>query len=798
LNHQVVQLSRRAMYEPLHPDAAPRSSTFLGKLRAGFSVLIGLFVGFCFAMLLSQGSPGQVNDSAINMAALKAPTSALATQQSARTWWNPAQWSRQIMPNLQAKSGACDAEHFFATRMSAVATKPLEASLSTALEKAATEARGLAMDGVAKANSGHLGLPLGAAEVGSVLFGSKMSYYPDDPTWINRDRFILSAGHGSMFIYSWLHLAGYALPKDELGKFRQKDSMTPGHPEFPSSHHNTPGIESTTGPLGQGVANAVGMAAAAKMAGAIFNTADQTIFDHNVIALCGDGCLQEGISAEGAAFAAHNQLDNLIYIFDSNDVTLDKMADFTQSEDIAMRFIAYGWDVETIDGHDLAAMSSAYDWAKTTKNGKPKMIIAKTIIGKGIDEVAGGNAAHGEAGVKYVADSKKKLGLPADDFYVSPETYEYFKGHKAELKKDYDAWQEKFTAWKAANPDKAKMLQDGIDKKMPSVDEMFAAIPEFDAGKSDATRGHGATVLQGIAKTCPLYVSGSADLHGSNKNYIAGGGDFGSPDMPPGGGKTFAGRNFHYGIREHAMGSILNGIAYYGLFRASGATFLVFVDYLRAPLRVAALSELPVGYILTHDSIGVGEDGPTHQPVETVSGLRVMPNLDVIRPCDGEETAGAYVASIERLDGPTALILTRQNVEDMKVASAKDRRYGTLKGGYILKKESAALDLIIIATGSEVQHAVAAAEKLGGGTRVVSMPCMERFERQSAEYKAEILPGGVKKIAMEAGVSGLWYKYADTVVGVDKFGMSAPGDLVMKEYGMTADNLVKEAEAVKR
>merc|ERR1719487_3116388 len=320
--------------------------------------------------------------------------------------------------------------------------------ISVDLQRAATEARGLAMDSIAACHSGHMGLPLGCAEIGATLWGKLMNYNPEDPQWLNRDRFILSGGHGSMFIYSWLHLAGYALPKDELGKFRQKDSMTPGHPEFPSSHHNTPGIESTTGPLGQGVANAVGMAAAAKMAGAVYNTPEQTIFDHNVIALCGDGCLQEGISAEGAAFAAHNQLDNLIYIFDSNDVTLDKMADFTQSEDIAMRFIAYGWDVETIDGHDIAAMSAAYDTAKTTKNGKPKMIICKTIIGKGIDAVAGGNAAHGEAGVKYVDESKKALGIPDEAFYVSPETYEFFKGHKAELKKDYARWQEKYTAWK--------------------------------------------------------------------------------------------------------------------------------------------------------------------------------------------------------------------------------------------------------------------------------------------------------------------------------------------------------------
>ena len=664
------------------------------------------------------------------------------------------------------------------------------------LTKAANEARGLAMDAIAAANSGHLGLPLGAAEVGAVLFGEKMQYNPEDPQWINRDRFILSAGHGSMFLYSWLHLSGYDLPLDELKQFRQMGSMTPGHPEFPSSHHNTPGIESTTGPLGQGVANAVGMAAAAKMAGARYNTEDHEILDHSVIALCGDGCLQEGCSAEAAAIAAHEKLDNLIYLYDANDVTLDKMADFTQSEDVGARFEAYGWDVVTIDGHDLAAISSAVDKAKTDKNGKPKLIICKTIIGKGIDAVAGTNAAHGEAGVEYVDDSKSSIGLPDEKFFVSQETRDFFAARKEALKADYDAWQTKYAAWKDANADLAKELQDAIDKKMPSVEEMFAEIPEFEAGAAMATRASGSEVLQGIAKACPMYVSGSADLHGSNKNYIKGGGDFGNPNSPPGSGKTYAGRNLYYGIREHAMGSMLNGFAYYGLFRVSGATFLVFVDYLRAPVRVAALSELPVGYILTHDSIGVGEDGPTHQPVETVSGLRVMPNLDVIRPADSEETAGAFVASVERLDGPTALILTRQNVPDLDVASAKDRRYGTLKGGYVLKKESGDLETVIIAAGSEVQHAVKAAEALGDGVRVVSMPCMERFDRQDAAYKAEVLPAGVKTIAMEAGVDGLWYKYADKVVGVNRFGISAPGDEVMEKLGMTADNLVAEIKSM--
>merc|ERR1712176_255966 len=577
-------------------------------------------------------------------------------------------------------------------------------------------------------------------------------------------------------------------PKEELGKFRQLDSMTPGHPEFPSSEHNTPGVESTTGPLGQGVANAVGMAVATKMAAAQFNTPEHVLFDNMVVALCGDGCIQEGISAEAAAFAAHNGLDNLVYMFDSNDVTLDNMADFTQSEDVAMRFRAYGWDVQTIDGHDLTAVSAAYDFAKTTKNGKPKMIICKTIIAKGIDAVEGNNAGHGEAGVQYVDESKKKLGLPAEDFHVPEETYAFFKAHKAELKTKYDAWQATLAAWKTANPEKAKLLQDGIDMKMPTVAEMFSAMPEFESGKADATRNTGAIAMQGIAKACPLYVSGSADLHGSNKNYIKGGGDFGSPEMPAGGGKTYAGRNIHYGIREHAMGSIMNGISYFGLFRNSGATFLVFADYLRAPIRVAALSELPVGYYFTHDSIGVGEDGPTHQPVETVSSLRVMPNMDVIRPCDGEETAGAYVSSVTRKDGPTALILSRQNVDQNDDLDYLARREGTLKGGYVAKKETEDLDTIIIATGSEVQHALKVAAEMPGA-RVVSMPCFEAFERQSDEYKKEVLPECDNTISMEAGVTGLWHKYANKQLGVDRFGFSAPGDIVMKELNMSPEGL---------
>jgi len=664
-----------------------------------------------------------------------------------------------------------------------------------ALATAATEARGLAMDSIAAAESGHLGLPLGAAEMGAVLFGQSMTYNADEPKWINRDRFVLSAGHGSMFLYSWLHIAGYDLPKAEVANFRQHHAMTPGHPEFPSSEHNTPGIEATTGPLGAGVSNCAGLAAASKMSGALFNTDDHTIFDNHIFCIVGDGCLQEGVSAEAACFSAHEKLDNLIVLYDATDVTHDKMAEFTQSEDVGKRYEAYGWDVITLlDGHDLVAMHSAVEEAKDNNNGKPTLIICKTEIGKGIDEVAGTNAAHGEAGVAYVDEARKKLGLPEEKWYVSPGTYEYFAEHKKGLQAKYAAWEATYGEWQKANPDKAAILQDGIDGKTPSVDELSAAIPEHTGGDV-ATRIAGADVLQGIAAAVPLYISGSADLHGSTKNYIKGGGDFGS-----GLGKTYAGRNVYYGIREHAMGCILNGFAYYGLFRVSGATFLVFADYMRATVRIAALSELPVNYIWTHDSIGVGEDGPTHQPVETVSGLRVFPNLDVIRPADPEETAGAFIAGIDKKTGPTALILTRQNVRTLSdYADVKTRREGVLKGAYILKKETGPLTTIIMATGSEVQHACAAADAIGDGVRVVSMPCMERFDAQSAEYKAEVLPDSCRsRVAVEAGITTLWYKYVGLdgkVIGVDRFGFSAPGDIVMKELGMTGDGVTDTVKA---
>ena len=616
----------------------------------------------------------------------------------------------------------------------------------------------------------------------------KMTYNPKDPQWVNRDRFILSAGHGSMFLYSWLNLSGYDLPMDELKRFRQHHSMTPGHPEFPSSEHNTPGIECTTGPLGQGVSNAVGFAASEKMAEAVYNTEDHKIFDHHIFVLAGDGCFQEGVSSEAACFAAHEKLDNLIVLYDANEVTLDKMAEYTQSEDIIKRYEAYGWETYEIDAHDLDAVDEAIAAAKASNNGKPKFIKCNSIIGKGMEETEGTNAAHGEAGVPYVDKAKKNIGLPdGEKWYVSDGTRSFFDDVQAKNKAKYDEWQNTFAAWKKANPDKAKMLEDAVSGNVMPAGEMISKIPQM-GDAAEATRVSGNKVIQHISALVPNYISGSADLHGSTRNYINDGGNFGA-----GFDKSYSGKNLYFGIREHAMGSIMNGFAFHGLFKVSGSTFLVFVDYLRATIRVASLSELnDVSYILTHDSIGVGEDGPTHQPVETVSGLRVIPNLDVFRPADAEETVAAMVHSVTRKDGPTALIFSRQNIVQNNDLDYMARREGSLKGGYVAKKETADLDLIILATGSEVEHALKAAADLPGA-RVVSMPCMEVFERQSDEYKEEVLPSScTKRIAMEAGITGLWYKYASKVVGVDRFGFSAPGDIVMKELGMSAENLAAE------
>ncbi|PYK90108.1 MAG: transketolase [Verrucomicrobia bacterium] len=655
-----------------------------------------------------------------------------------------------------------------------------------ALSRAATEARGLCMDAVQASQSGHLGLPLGCAEMGAVLYGYALKYNPDKPRWIGRDYFVLSAGHGSMFLYAWLHMSGYDLAMSEIKRFRQLHSKTPGHPEF----GDTPGVECTTGPLGQGVGNAVGIAVAMKMAAARFNSSEHRIFDQHCICIAGDGCLQEGVSAEASAFAGHFGLDNLILIYDSNAVTLDAPAKMTQSEDTAARFKAYGFDVQEINGHDMQAFLDALNSAKENDNGRPKFIVAHTLIGKGIPEVEGTFKAHGEAGAKFVDAARKGLGLPEEHYFVSKETYDYFTAHKKKLLAEYDRWEKIYNDWRKKNAEEAKQLEAAIDRKV-DVD-LLSKIPEFPKDAKLATRKAGSEALQPVAQAMPLLISGSADLHGSTLNYIKDGGDFTR--------ETPSGRNIRFGIREHGMCAIMNGISYHGLFRASGATFMVFTDYCRASIRLGALSKLPNIYIFTHDSIGVGEDGPTHEPVETVSSVRVMPQIDVIRPADPEETAGAFAAAAQRVDGPTLLALTRQVVPILNDVDVKLRREGVARGGYIAKKEKGKLDLIIMSCGSELQHALAAAKELGDGARVVSMPCFERFNRQSEKYRDDVLPKSCRKrVAIEAGVAEIWYQYVGLdgkVVGLHEFGLSAPGAEVMKERGIDAKHVVEAAKSL--
>lgn len=658
---------------------------------------------------------------------------------------------------------------------------------TTVLARAANEARGLAIDAIHACSSGHLGLPLGSAEIGAVLFGRTLRHYPAAPKWLNRDRFILSAGHGSMFLYGWLHLAGYAVSRDDVKNFRQLHSVTPGHPEF----GETPGVEATTGPLGQGVGNAVGYAVSGKRAAARFNTAAHTIFDHHVIALMGDGCLQEGVARESIAFAGHNRLDNLILIYDSNDVTLDAMACVTQSEDTEAYFRSQGWDAVTVDGHDLAVLAVALEKAKADDNGRPKVIIAKTVIGKGIPEVAGTAKGHGEGGAKFAAAARAGLGLPADElFYVSPEVSAYFATRQKEQKVRFEEWQATYDAWTTANPELAAELTACVAQSVPT--DLNERIPAFAADYKDATRSAGGVVINAIAKAMPDFLTGSADLFGSTKNMLSGAGDFSAANP--------TGRNIWFGIREHAMGAICNGLAYDGLFRPSCATFLVFADYLRGSIRIASLAGLPVTYVFTHDSVGVGEDGPTHQPVETVSSLRVIPNLDVARPADAEETAGSWEAAMQRTDGPTAMILTRQAVPLMNDLSVATRREGAARGGYIARKETGTLTTILLSCGSELQHAMAAAAELGDGVRVVSMPCFERFDRQCPDYRESVLPSAcTKRVAIEAGVSGLWWKYtgsAGQVLGIDRFGISAPANLVMRDLGMTKDHVIAAVKSL--
>jgi len=636
--------------------------------------------------------------------------------------------------------------------------------------------RFLAADAVQQANSGHPGLPMGAADCAFSLWGNFLSFNPEDPRWANRDRFILSAGHGSMLLYSLLHLFGYDLPLDELKNFRQWGSKTPGHPEF----GHTVGVEVTTGPLGQGFANGVGMGIAAKMAAERFNTDAFKPIDHTIYTLLGDGDLQEGISYEAAALAGHLKLGNLVYIYDSNSITIEGNTDLAWSEDVAGRFNAAGWHVQSIDGHDYAQITAAIAAAKS-ETGKPSIIIATTHIAYGSPKCQGSSGAHGSPlGAEEIAATRKNLSWGYGPFEIPNEVQATCRAQVTAKKAVHAEWQRGFASWRSANPEKAQLWDQMWNKLLPAnlSEELIAAVD----GKDGATRALSGTVLQKVAALVPAIVGGSADLAPSNNSDIKG-----SPSIQTG---AFAGRNLHFGVREHAMGAVVNGMALYGCFIPYGATFLVFSDYCRPSVRLSALMGLKAVYIFTHDSFFVGEDGPTHQPIEHVASLRLIPGLQVIRPADGLETALAWSSALH-YSGPTALILTRQKLPVI----ARPAGAGTadvLKGGYVVSTPAAAADVVIMASGSEVHVAAEAAAILAGSgikARIVSVPCLEQFMAQPHSWRDAVLPAGVPRVAFEAGRSESWGRLIGCdglFIGIEHFGASAPDKVLAEHFGFTA------------
>ena len=645
--------------------------------------------------------------------------------------------------------------------------------------------RFLSVDAVEKANSGHPGLPMGAADCAFGLWGNYLSFNPEDPRWPNRDRFVLSAGHGSMLLYSLLHLFGYDLPLEELKNFRQWGSKTPGHPEF----GHTVGVEVTTGPLGQGFANGVGMALASKMAAERFNTADFSPIDHTVYALIGDGDLQEGISYEAAALAGHLKLGNMVYMYDSNSITIEGKTGLAWSENVAGRFGACGWHVQEIDGHDYGEIVAAIAAAKADKE-RPSVIIATTHIAFGSPKCQDSSGAHGSPlGPDEIAATRANLGWSHPPFEIPQEVRDICQGRLDELKQGYSSWQRGFEGWHAANPEKAKLWDAMWHKQLPVnlSEELLAVV----AGKDGATRALSGSVLQKAAALIPSLAGGSADLSPSNNSDIKG-----SSSVQAG---SFSGRNLHFGIREHAMGAVINGMALYGCFIPYGATFLVFSDYCRPSVRLSALMKLQAIYIFTHDSFFVGEDGPTHQPIEHVASLRLIPGLQVIRPADGVETALAWQAALQ-YNGPTALILTRQKLPVIS-RSTSFTPADALKGGYIVSSPDSVPDVVILASGSEVHVAVEAASLLAGQgkkARIVSVPCLETFCAQPVEYRSQVLPPGIPRVAFEAGRGAPWGSLIGCdglFIGIEHFGASAPDKVLAEQFGFTAP-LVAEKIAV--
>ncbi len=657
----------------------------------------------------------------------------------------------------------------------------------------ANAVRALAMDAVQKANSGHPGMPMGMAEIAVALWGGHLSHNPANPHWLNRDRFVLSNGHGSMLQYALLHLTGYALPIEELIRFRQFGSRTPGHPEFGL----TPGIETTTGPLGQGLANAVGMALAEKLLAAEFNRPGLDIVDHRTYVFVGDGCLMEGISHEVASLAGTWRLNKLIAIYDDNGISIDGPVQGWFNDDTTRRFEAYGWNViGPVDGHDVDAVDRALAAAKA-ETQRPTLIIGRTVIGKGSPGRAGSEKAHGEAlGEAEIAATRAAIGWPHAPFVVPSDVSAAWDA-RARGRRLESAWNERFDAYAQQFPRDATELTRRVAGDLPrEYASMLTAAIDAAAAKRDtvATRKASQLAIEALAPALPEFLGGSADLTGSNLTKWSKAKAL-TPD-------ALDGRHIHYGVREFGMGAIANGVALHGGFIPFVGTFLVFSDYARNAVRMSALMKQRVIYVFTHDSIGLGEDGPTHQAVEHASSLRLIPNLDVWRPADPVETLVAWASAIERRDGPTSLLLSRQNVA--YVAGARDIA-DVRRGAYVLAEATGGARrarAVLIATGSELPLAVEAQRVLeasGVPVRVVSMPSTSVFDRQSAEYKSSVLPPRVPRIAIEAGVTDFWWKYvrADgAVIGVDRFGDSAPAAEVFRHFGFTVDNVVATVNAV--
>ena len=668
----------------------------------------------------------------------------------------------------------------------------MEMTLKTDLDQLCVNTiRTLTMDAVQKANSGHPGMPMGTADMAYVLWTRFLKHNPKNPKWPDRDRFVLSAGHGSMLLYSLLYLTGYDLPLEELQNFRQWGSRTPGHPE----HDLAPGVEVTTGPLGQGFAVGVGMALAERILAARFNRPGYPIVDHYTYAIVSDGDLMEGISHEAASLAGHLGLGKLIYLYDDNDISIDGPTDLTFTEDVRKRFDAYGWHTLEIDGHDRDAVAQAIAEARA-ETERPSLIICHTHIAYGSPNKQDTAAAHGEPlGEEEVRLTKEALGWPPDaQFYVPEEVLAHFRRAVDEGAAREAEWRALFDRYAEAYPELAAEWERAIAGRLPEGWE--EALPTFKSEDGPmATRVASGKVLNAIADRIPTLIGGSADLHPSNKTYLVK-----YPDIQR---DRFDGRNLHYGVREHTMGGILNGLALHGGIFPYGGTFLVFSDYMRPSLRLAAMMELPIVYVFTHDSIGIGEDGPTHQPVEHLPSLRAMPNLTVIRPADANETAEAWRVALTRRKGPVALILSRQGLpilDRTKLAPARE----LARGAYVLSDVENP-DVILIASGSEVALALEAQELLaqeGVRARVVSMPSWELFEEQPQEYKDAVLPPTIKaRVAVEAAAGLGWCRYVGehgAVISVERFGASAPYKVIFEKYGFTAENVATHAREVLR